>query len=214
MEISSFKDGHELQIPSIVSRNLVCIDECLHFHEDVPMTLFMISLAREAWKWYRSLPTSCIASLKDFHILFHSIIKWDIPLSFFLKTAIVKVLNQFQRIYRINLVIVKRKGKSLMMNMNNILKANLTIKVILEKIALQIQMKRCHWRVIAWKFQRTYRRIQYFFLPCKILVKILFRWRFCLSRNLVFVDEYLYFQEDSEKIVEFLYFDFPFWTLL
>jgi hypothetical protein len=34
MEISSFKDGHELQIPVVVSRNLVCVDEFLHFQED------------------------------------------------------------------------------------------------------------------------------------------------------------------------------------
>jgi hypothetical protein len=34
MDISSFKDGHELQIPSVVSRNMVCVDEFLHFQED------------------------------------------------------------------------------------------------------------------------------------------------------------------------------------
>ena len=34
MEISSFKDGHELQVPSVVSKNLVCDDEFLHFQED------------------------------------------------------------------------------------------------------------------------------------------------------------------------------------
>jgi len=33
VDISSFKDGHELQIYTIVSRNLVCVDECLHFQE-------------------------------------------------------------------------------------------------------------------------------------------------------------------------------------
>ena len=34
IEASSFKDGHELQIPSIVSRNLVWVDEHLNFQED------------------------------------------------------------------------------------------------------------------------------------------------------------------------------------
>jgi hypothetical protein len=34
MEISSFKDGYELQIPVVVSRNLVCVDEYLYFQED------------------------------------------------------------------------------------------------------------------------------------------------------------------------------------
>jgi hypothetical protein len=32
--ISPFEDGHELQIPVVVLRNLVCVDECLHFLED------------------------------------------------------------------------------------------------------------------------------------------------------------------------------------
>jgi hypothetical protein len=34
MEISSSKDGHELRVPSVVSRNMVCVDEFLHFQED------------------------------------------------------------------------------------------------------------------------------------------------------------------------------------
>jgi hypothetical protein len=45
------------------------------------------------------------------------------------------------------------------------------------------------------KFQRIYRRIQYFFLPCKILVKILFRWRFLLLRMVMSCKYLLLFQE-------------------
>jgi hypothetical protein len=33
-DISPFEDGHELQIHVVVSRNLVCVDEFLHFQED------------------------------------------------------------------------------------------------------------------------------------------------------------------------------------
>jgi len=33
-DISPFEDGHEFQIPIVVSRNIVCVDECLHFQED------------------------------------------------------------------------------------------------------------------------------------------------------------------------------------
>jgi hypothetical protein len=109
-----------------------------------------------------------------------------------------------------------------MMNPNNILKGNLTIAVKIMKMAWHIQMKRYHWRVSAHNFQRIYRRIQYFFIPCKILVKIHFRWRFCLSRMVMsckylflfqeiwYVDECLHFQEDPEKIFEFPYSNFPF----
>jgi hypothetical protein len=34
MEIYSFEDGHELQIPTAISINMVCVDEFLHFQED------------------------------------------------------------------------------------------------------------------------------------------------------------------------------------
>jgi hypothetical protein len=33
-EISPFEYDHELKIPDVVSRNMVCVDEFLHFQED------------------------------------------------------------------------------------------------------------------------------------------------------------------------------------
>jgi hypothetical protein len=56
----------------------------------------------------------------------------------------MKDLNQFQRILNIHPIIGKSKGKSLMINLKNILKGKLTITLRMKKIAMKIQMKMYH----------------------------------------------------------------------
>jgi hypothetical protein len=66
------------------TQHLIEFHLCMHqlgiFHEDVLMKMFMISFDEDARQWYKYLPTTCIASLKDFHILFHSHCKRIYPI--------------------------------------------------------------------------------------------------------------------------------------
>ena len=51
------------------------MDQLSIHHKDVLMKMFMYSLDGCARKWYRTLPTSSISSLKDFHDSFYSYCK-------------------------------------------------------------------------------------------------------------------------------------------
>jgi hypothetical protein len=46
------------------------IDQLDLHHEDVRMKMFMYSLEGDARQWYRSLPSSSISSLREFHAVF------------------------------------------------------------------------------------------------------------------------------------------------
>jgi hypothetical protein len=67
-----------------LAHHLVEFHYCMHqlsiFHEDVLMKMFMLSLERDTRQWYRSLLVACIASLKYFHIMFHSHYKRRYPI--------------------------------------------------------------------------------------------------------------------------------------
>jgi hypothetical protein len=67
-----------------LTHHLVEFHYCMHqlsiFHEDVLMKMFMLSLERDAHQWYRSFPVACIASLKYFHMMFHSHYKRRYPI--------------------------------------------------------------------------------------------------------------------------------------
>jgi hypothetical protein len=58
------------------TQHLIDFHECMNqlgiYHEDVLMKMFMTSLEGDARQWYKSLPTDSIASLKYFHVVFHS----------------------------------------------------------------------------------------------------------------------------------------------
>jgi hypothetical protein len=60
-----------------LTQHLIEFHLCMHqlsiFHEDFLMKSSILSLVGEARQWYRSLLVACIASLNDFHILFHSL---------------------------------------------------------------------------------------------------------------------------------------------
>ena len=50
-------------------------------HEDVLLKMFMFSLARDARKWYHSLPPATISSLGNFHATFTTYCQRLYPLS-------------------------------------------------------------------------------------------------------------------------------------
>jgi hypothetical protein len=65
------------------AEHLLKFHECMELlnlqHEDVCMKMFMYSLYGDARKWYFSLPSSSISSLKDFHKAFNQCCKKFFP---------------------------------------------------------------------------------------------------------------------------------------
>jgi hypothetical protein len=65
------------------AEHLLKFHECMELlnlqHEDVRMKMFMYSLYGDAGKWYFSLPSSSISSLKDFHKAFNQRCKKFFP---------------------------------------------------------------------------------------------------------------------------------------
>ena len=61
-----------------------CMDQLNFHHEDALMKMFMYSLEGDARVWYRSLPTSNISSLREFHVAFNEQCKRYFPVELIL----------------------------------------------------------------------------------------------------------------------------------
>jgi len=70
------------------SQHLITFDQCMDQidiqHEDVLMKMFMYYLKGDARKWYFSLPSSNICSLRDSHVAFNKHYKRYFPHEMFL----------------------------------------------------------------------------------------------------------------------------------
>ena len=63
------------------------------FHEDCLMNMFMVSLEGNAQLWYESLPSNCLYSLRNFHIVFYERYKEHHPSLLLVKDCFTHVDN-------------------------------------------------------------------------------------------------------------------------